>query len=129
VLIVDDGPACRSTMRDLLQRRGFDIVGEAGSAAEAIASVERLSPDAVLLDVGLPDRNGFDLAAALIRDRPVLAVLITSADCDESFDAHARAVGARGFVAKADLSQTDLEGLWLGTASDGPGIGSTPGDP
>ena len=80
VLVVDDSAPFRRAARELLTRRGYLVVGEAGSAAAARHVVERLAPHALLLDVGLPDGCGFDLAAALTRARPDLAVLLMSAN-------------------------------------------------
>jgi PleD family two-component response regulator len=58
VLIVDDAPVFRQVARELLERRGYTVVGEAGSAASAVDAVEWLAPDAVLLDVGCPIAAG-----------------------------------------------------------------------
>ena len=80
--------------------------------AQAIAFVERLAPDAVLLDVRLPDANGFELAARLSRARPALAVLLTSGNFDPSFYALADRSGARGFVPKERLALVDLTRFW-----------------
>ena len=80
VLIVDDSAAFRSAVRALLTRRGYLVVGEADTAARAVEAAERLAPDAVLLDVHLPDGSGFELSAALTDADPDLAVLLTSTE-------------------------------------------------
>jgi CheY-like chemotaxis protein len=112
VLIVDDSGPFRRAARELLVRRGYLVVGEAGSAAAARDAVERFSPDALLMDVGLPDGCGFELAAALTRARPNLAVLLTSADDPPAGEERLCASGARGFVLKSRLSVTPLERFW-----------------
>ena len=112
VLIVDDAPECRRAERELLETRGYAVVGEAGSAAQAIALVGRLAPNAVLLDVRLPDANGFELAAHWTRARPALAVLLTSVNSGLGFYALARRSGARGFVPKDQLALVDLTSFW-----------------
>ena len=65
VLIVDDHPSFRASARVLLEAEGFDVVGEAADGAQALTEAGRLSPEVVLLDVQLPDIDGFDVAARL----------------------------------------------------------------
>jgi DNA-binding NarL/FixJ family response regulator len=114
-LIVDDDAAFRSTARELLAARGFEVAGEAGDGRSAIAETRRLLPDAVLLDVHLPEDDGFDVLADLARQRPGLRVLLTSSDAGAATEELARRSGAVGFVAKTDLATADLEPL-LGRA-------------
>ena len=112
VVVVDDAPAFRRVICELLSRRGYQVVGQAASAAEAIEMTERLSPHAVLIDVNLPDVNGFALAARLTAAHPALAVLLTALDFDSNFYALAEVSGARGFVPKADLAGVDFTIFW-----------------
>jgi DNA-binding NarL/FixJ family response regulator len=112
VLIVDDAALFRDVARELLERRGYKVVGEAGTAAAAIEMAERLAPDAALVDIRLPDGDGFALAAALVDARPGLAVLLTSADRVPPDPAGVRASGARGFVLKSRLAAADLAQFW-----------------
>ena len=112
VLVVDDAPSFRRVICELLSRRGYRVIGQAGSIAEAIELTERLEPDAVLLDVHLPDGSGFDAAARLTRAHPSLAVLLTSLDFESNFYALADVSGARGFVPKADLAGVEFTMFW-----------------
>ena len=112
VLIVDDAALFRDVARELLERRGYEVVGEAGTAAAAIEMAERLAPDAALVDIRLPDGDGFALAAALVDARPGLAVLLTSADRVPPDAAGVRASGARGFLLKSRLAAADLAQFW-----------------
>jgi DNA-binding NarL/FixJ family response regulator len=112
VLIVDDAPVFRQAARELLERRGYTVVGEADSAASAMDAADRLAPDAILLDLRLPDTDGFMLSAALVRAHPGLAVLLASADRTVPSPARVRASGARGFVLKSRLAATDLSEFW-----------------
>jgi CheY-like chemotaxis protein len=114
VLIVDDSAAFRSAVRALLTRRGYQVVGEADTAAHAVEAVERLGPHAVLLDVHLPDGSGFELAAALTDADPNLAVLLTSTEEPPRRDLRVEMAGARGFVLKCCLATTSLEHFWQG---------------
>jgi DNA-binding NarL/FixJ family response regulator len=115
VLIVDDAPIFREVARELLVRRGYTVVGEADSAASAMEAAARLAPDAALVDVRLPDGDGFELSAALTRAHPELAVLLASADRVPADPARVRASGARGFVLKSRLAAIDLTQFWPGS--------------
>jgi len=117
VLIVDDAAAVRTAERVLLERRGYSVVGEADCAASALNYVKCLAPDAVLLDINLPDGNGFDLAARIREVSPDVAVLLTSSHFDDCFYAMAHAHGARGFVPKDHLSHVDFSSFWPGVST------------
>jgi CheY-like chemotaxis protein len=69
VLIVDDHQPFRAVARELLESAGYIVAGEAADAAEALAAIAADAPDAVLLDVQLPDRDGFTVARALAASR------------------------------------------------------------
>ena len=88
----------------LLEAEGYDVVGEAVDGAAAIAEARRLAPDIVLLDVQLPDLDGFDVAARITGGEDAPMVLLTSSrDWSDSPELIARS-GARGFVRKDQLS-------------------------
>jgi DNA-binding NarL/FixJ family response regulator len=112
VLIVDDAQCFRRVARELLERRGYSVVGEADSAATALALAASLMPDAVLLDVRLPDANGFALCTALAECDPPPAVLLVTAEPDLGTYALLERCGARGLVAKEALAATDLSSFW-----------------
>ena len=111
VLIVDDSVPFRGVARTLLERRGYQVVGEADSAAAAFNAVERLKPDAVLLDMCLPDGSGLDLCSLLTQDDHAPAVLLLSAN-GVLDSGRARARGARDVVAKTELAHVDLARIW-----------------
>jgi DNA-binding NarL/FixJ family response regulator len=112
VLIADDHAAFRRAARRLLNARGYAVLGEAVSADDAFALVERLGPDAVLLDVRLGEECGFDVARALTRECPGLAVLLVSAEEDGVEPQRVCESGACGFMPKAELARVDLAALW-----------------
>ena len=112
VLIVDDHPSFRASARRLLEASGYAVVGEAADGAEALSAAGALEPDLVLLDVQLPDSNGFEVAerlAALGRARPDV-VLTSSRDLAEYGD-EVDASPVRGFIAKSELSGEALAEL------------------
>jgi DNA-binding NarL/FixJ family response regulator len=108
VLLVDDDEAFRQSAAKFLAERGYDVVGQASTLAEARAAVVQLRPDALLLDVNLPDGNGVALATELTRDGEPLRVLLTSTDSSAVTRRLLDRSGAAGFVAKADLMGGDL---------------------
>lgn len=114
VLIVDDSAPFRTAARELLERRGYFVVGEADGAAGAVEAAKLLAPDAVLLDLHLPDGCGYEVSAVLTGARPELAVLLISADDSLPPDGRVEACGARGFVPKGCLAATPLERFWRG---------------
>ena len=112
ILIVDFSQPFRDAARELLEARGFAVVGEAASAAGALLAAARLRPDGILIDVRLPDSSGFDVSAKLARAVPRAAILLTCASDLPECDALAQASGARAFVLKRDLSGFDLAEFW-----------------
>jgi CheY-like chemotaxis protein len=111
VLIVDDHIRFRATARRWLESEGFDVVGEAADGADALEAAARLRPDLVLLDVQLPDIDGFQVAARLrLNDHGPAVVLTSSRDAAEFGGLVARS-GARGLIPKAELSGTRLTAL------------------
>ena len=108
ILIVDDHPSFRTTARALLAAEGYEVVGEAVDGCSAIEAARRLLPDVVLLDVQLPDTDGFAVAAELSRDAQPPAIVLTSSRDAGDFGPLIAESGARGFVAKADLCGSSL---------------------
>ena len=104
VLIVDDHPTFGRFARRLLEQAGFAVVGEAEDAAEALARARELSPDAVLLDVLLPDASGLDVAAELAEARDAPAVVLTSSRSERDLGVVLREAPARGFIPNASFT-------------------------
>lgn len=96
----------------MLEHRGYAVVGDANSAASALELIPRLEPEALLVDVNLSDMSGFDLTPVALRERPGLAILLTSAELNTAYFVLARRAGARGFAPKLMLSRIDLTMYW-----------------
>jgi DNA-binding NarL/FixJ family response regulator len=112
VLIVDDHPSFRATARILLEAEGFEVVGEAVDGATAVLEACRLRPEIVLLDVQLPDTDGFHVAEQITgygADAP--AVILVSSRDSSDFGPLVSRSGARGFVPKAELSGERVQEL------------------
>jgi DNA-binding NarL/FixJ family response regulator len=116
VLIVDDHPSFRATARALLEAEGYDVVGEAENGVGALRAARELRPDVVLLDVQLPDFDGFEVASRLTRNGETTngetpAIVLTSSRDAADFGPLVARSGARGFVPKAELSGAALATL------------------
>jgi DNA-binding NarL/FixJ family response regulator len=111
VLIVDDDTPFRRAARELLTVEGYDVVGEAADGESAVAEAARLAPAIVLLDVQLPDIDGFDVAARLTGNAGGPVVILVSSRDSSDFGPLVMRSGARGFVPKAELSGDRLAEL------------------
>jgi DNA-binding NarL/FixJ family response regulator len=111
VLIVDDHPSFRATARTLLQTEGFEVVGEAVDGADALAKARELRPAVVLLDVQLPDVDGFEIASLLCGNGDSPAVVLVSSRDAADYGELIPACGARGFIPKAELSGASIRAL------------------
>lgn len=111
MLIVDDHDGFRESARALLEAEGFAVVGDAADGAEALAAVQVLQPDVVLLDIQLPDLDGFAVARRLAAlPEPPRVVLISSRDA-AAYGPRLAAAPACGFLAKRELSGASLAAL------------------
>src|SRR5690349_18856573 len=111
VLVVDDHPSFRRCARAMLEAEGFEVVGEAADGEGALARAAELAPDLVVLDVQLPDLDGFEVAAKLLADAPDLAIVLVSSREAKDYGPLIERSGVRGFIFKADLSGAALERL------------------
>lgn len=104
VLIVDDHAAFRAAARALLEAGAFEIVGEAADGASALEEVAELRPDVVLLDIQLPDIDGFAVAEQLQRESTPPTIVLTSTRAVSSFRRRLAANPSWSFIAKSELS-------------------------
>jgi DNA-binding NarL/FixJ family response regulator len=111
LLIVDDHEDFRSSARTLLELEGFDVVGLAEDGPSALAAVEALRPDVVLLDVQLPGMDGFEVARLLqATGKHPRVVLISSRD-RSAYTSELMGAPVRGFLAKNELSGVAIHAL------------------
>jgi DNA-binding NarL/FixJ family response regulator len=112
ILIVDDHPSFRATARTLLVADGFEVVGEAADGRSALEAVRRLEPDLVLLDVQLPDMDGFAVANELCRKNGIgPKVVLTSSHDESDFGPIVVRCGAAAFVPKGELTGAALRAV------------------
>jgi DNA-binding NarL/FixJ family response regulator len=111
ILIVDDHDGFRRSAARTLSGEGWTVVGEAEDGESALRAAETCDPDVVLLDVGLPDISGIEVARRLHERSPELALVVTSTHDRDDYGELALASGARGFLSKLDLSGQALEDL------------------
>lgn len=104
VLVVDDHADFRAAARALLEAGGFDVVGEAGTGADGLHAARRLRPRIVLLDVRLPDLDGFAVAERLAELPDPPTVVLVSSRSGRTYGSRLDRAAARGFLAKEDLT-------------------------
>jgi DNA-binding NarL/FixJ family response regulator len=109
LLIVDDHAGFRSLARRLLTSGGFEVVGEASDGQAAVTAARRLRPDVVLLDIQLPDLDGFEVTARLADGGAGPVVVLTSTRDRADYGERVAQSGARGFLPKAELSGAALQ--------------------
>ena len=101
LLLVDDHAVVRSGLRMLLgNENDVEIIGEAGTAAEALASAADLKPDVVLMDIGLPDKSGIEATRDIKAQFPEVAIVALTIHEDEEYFFKMLEAGASGYVPK-----------------------------
>ena len=111
VLIVDDHGPYRVSARAMLEAEGFVVVGEAGSGADALTQADALKPAVVLLDIQLPDHDGFEVAERLAGSAHPPAVVLISSRSAQTYAARLIGARARGFITKSQLSGAAITAL------------------
>jgi DNA-binding NarL/FixJ family response regulator len=118
ILIADDHEVARKGIRSLLENHpGWEICGEASDGREAVASVTKLKPDVLLLDIGMPNLNGLDATRQILAIMPEARILILTVHDSEQVVREVLAAGARGFLLKSDTGRdlvTAVEALQQG---------------
>ena len=108
ILVADDHGVVRKGLRLILERHdGLEVIGEAADGREAVRLAEELSPDIVIMDVGMPRLNGIDATAQILHRNPRAGVIILSMHSDEGYIVRALSAGAKGYLLK-DSAEEDL---------------------
>jgi DNA-binding NarL/FixJ family response regulator len=111
VLIVDDHSGFRTSVRTLLEAEGYHVVAESATGSEALEAAQRLRPAVVLLDIGLPDLDGIEVAGLLTAGAVAPAVVLTSSRDSADYLSLIERSGAKGFIPKAELCGEKIAAL------------------
>jgi len=114
ILIVDDHPGFRLEARQPLEAEGFSVIGEAADGTAALSVAARERPDVVLLDIGLPDIDGFAVADQLASVQPPICVILTSSRDGSIYGGRIGATTAAGFLPKDELTGDAIRSLMGG---------------
>jgi DNA-binding NarL/FixJ family response regulator len=111
LVIVDDHSSFRASARMVLEAEGYEVVGEAEDGASGLDVARALQPEVLLLDVHLPDIDGFEVARRLTSNGHSPAIVLVSSRAREDLAEGVEASGARGFITKAELTAAAVEAL------------------
>jgi DNA-binding NarL/FixJ family response regulator len=111
ILIVDDDPRFRMQARHILASDGFEVIGEAVDGASGLEAAQALRPDFVLLDIGLPDIEGFEVAATLAVNGPPPWIVLTSSRDARAYGRRLTNGHSLGFIPKERLSGAAIRAL------------------
>ena len=101
VLIVDDHAVVRHGLKSAIESQGYIVVAEAGSINEAQAFMAQTNPDAIIVDINLPDGSGFDLVTWSRKVSPTTAIVVLTLNEGEEYVRAARSAGANAFIVKS----------------------------
>ncbi len=119
LLLVDDHQVVRSGLRMLLSNESdVEIVGEAGTARDALNDIQLLKPNVVLMDIGLPDLSGIDATSEIKRTNPEVAVVALTIHEDEEYFFKMLEAGAIGYVPKRAAPEELLTAIRLAAAGE-----------
>jgi len=108
ILLADDHGVVRQGLRFILERQpGMEVVGEASTGREAVKLAEELSPDLVIMDIAMPQLNGIEATAQIVKRNPQTGVIVLSMHSDEGYLVRALSAGAKGYLLK-DSAEIDL---------------------
>jgi len=112
ILIVDDHPLVREGLISILKSAaGYEVVGQAGNARDAIRMVKNLKPDLALLDLALPDKSGIELSREIRNISPPTRIMIISMHSKVDYIVKAFEAGATGYMVKESATEKLLQGI------------------
>lgn len=100
LVIVDDAPFIREALRTLIQKAGFEYLGEAGSGDEAVELILKKNPDIVLMDLVLPKKNGIEVTKEVLEKNPNIKIIACSTETQDGMLVQAIHAGCLGFITK-----------------------------
>ena len=109
VLIVDDAPSMRNTLRDIFAMAGFTVVGEAVDGVQAVKLYRDLKPDLVIVDILMPYKSGIDATREIVQADPSAVVVMCSVLSQQSLVMEAIEAGARDYIVKPFKPEKVLE--------------------
>ncbi len=119
ILLVDDHTVVRSGLRMLMSaQHGVEIVGEAGTAAEAMTMTAQVQPDVILMDIGLPDKSGIEATREIKERFPRIAVVALTIHEDEEYFFKMLEAGASGYVPKRAAPEELLSAIQVAAAGE-----------
>ncbi len=106
VLLAEDHAIVREGLRTLLDLKDvFDVIGEASTGREAVDIARKMRPDVVVMDIAMPELNGFEATKQILAVSPNSKVLVLSAYCDDEYVSHMASVGASGYILKQNSGE------------------------
>lgn len=111
VLIVDDAAFMRLALKNILDKNGFEVIGEATNGLEAINKYNALKPDIVTMDISMPDMDGVEALTEIMKFDPSAKIVMISALGHESWIRKAVMLGAKGFIVKPYKEDYVIEAL------------------
>lgn len=111
VLIVDDSRTSRRVLKDILERAGYKIAGEAINGKEGVEMYEKLRPDIVTMDITMPEMDGIEALRTIKKEHPEAVIIMVTAAGQKDKMMEAVKIGAAEFVAKPFVEETVLEAL------------------
>jgi two-component system, NarL family, response regulator NreC len=105
VLLADDHALIRQGLKTLLERQGFQVVGEASDGQETLRSAERTQPDVAIVDISMPYMNGLEATRELKKSAPNIRTIILTQHEEDQYVTEALRAGAKGFVLKSQAAE------------------------
>lgn len=124
VLVIDDHPLVRDGIKKSLTAAGFNCVGEAGSIKEAIAMIALHNPDAITVDLNLPDGSGLEVISWVRKNSKTIRIVVLSLENDLDLVSAAANAGAQGFISKSESAEHLISALTSVIAQPGVFISS-----
>ncbi|GEL75867.1 response regulator [Tenuibacillus multivorans] len=111
ILVVDDAAFMRMMIKDILEKNGFEIVGEAEDGVQALEKYNELNPDLVTLDITMPEKDGITALKEIVSDDPEAKVVMCSAMGQQAMVIDAIQAGAKDFIVKPFQADRVLEAI------------------